>query len=72
MDLSLTREHLAQADRHIALSDKHIFRQIAIIGDLKRCGYPTEQAVAVLDTFRVLRATHAAHRDTIRRELLGF
>jgi hypothetical protein len=64
--------HLVQADRHVALSDRHILRQIEIIDELGRCGYPTEQAIALLDTYRVLRATHVAHRDTIRKELRSF
>ncbi|MEK9279872.1 MULTISPECIES: hypothetical protein [unclassified Bradyrhizobium] len=69
MDLRLTREHLAEADRHVAISDRHIARQIEIINDLKRSGCPTDLAVDVLHTYRMLRATHVAHRDLIRREL---
>ncbi|WP_456837085.1 hypothetical protein [Bradyrhizobium sp. USDA 4486] len=68
MDLRLIREHLAQAERHVALSDKHIARQIEIIDGLERSGRPTGLALDLLATFRLLRASHVDHRDTIRRE----
>ncbi len=69
MDLRLIREHLIDAERHVALSDKHIARQIEIIDHLERLGRPIELALDVLATYRALRTSHAAHRDMIRREL---
>lgn len=69
MDLRLIREHLAQAERHVALSDKHIARQIEIIDGLERAGRSTDLALDILATYRQLRASHVEHRDTIRREL---
>jgi hypothetical protein len=69
MDLRIIREHLAEAEHHLALSDRHIARQIEIIDDLERDGHPTTLALDVLATFRALHATHLNHRDTIRKEL---
>ena len=69
MDLRLIREHLSDAERHIALSDKHIARQIEIIDGLERSGCSVDLALEVLATYRSLRATHVAHRDFIRKEL---
>ena len=69
IDLRLVRAHLAQAERHIALSNKHIARQIEIIDRLERAGRSTNLALDILATYRLLRASHVEHRDTIRREL---
>ncbi|WP_407180464.1 hypothetical protein [Bradyrhizobium sp. STM 3562] len=69
MRLSLERAHLAEAERHIALGEKHIARQLEIIGNLKRAGHPTALAIDLLATYRLLLATHIAHRDLILHEL---
>ncbi|MGV7216976.1 hypothetical protein [Bradyrhizobium sp. UFLA05-112] len=65
----MTLAHLADAERHIALGERHIARQIEIIDVLGRGGHPTELATQVLDTYRELLITHLAHRDYIRKEL---
>lgn len=69
MDLQLIRDHLAAAERHIALSDEQIARQVAIIDELERGGHSTLLAIDLLHTYQKMRATHLAHRDLIRREL---
>jgi hypothetical protein len=69
MDQRLIREHLAEAERHVALSDKNIARQIEIIDALEHGGHSTLLALDLLRTFRMVRATHAAHRELIQREL---
>lgn len=69
MDLRLIRAHLAHAERHVALSDKHIARQIEIIDGLERSECSTDLALDILATYRLLRASHVEHRDTILREL---
>lgn len=45
MELRLVRRHLAEAERHVALSDKHITRQLEIIEELERGGHPTSLAL---------------------------
>ncbi|SPP93230.1 hypothetical protein [Bradyrhizobium vignae] len=69
MDLRLIQAHLAQAERHVALSDKHIARQIEIIDELERAGGSTVLTLDLLATYRLLRALHVEHRNVIRREL---
>ncbi|HZR72622.1 hypothetical protein [Bradyrhizobium sp.] len=69
MDLRLIWDHLAEAERHIALSDKHIARQIEIIDELERGGHPSLLARDLLRTYRMVRDNHVAHCDVIRREL---
>lgn len=69
MDMRLTQRDLAEAERHIALSDKHIARQVEIIDELECGGHSTSLALDLLDAFRMVRATHVAYRDLIRNEL---
>jgi hypothetical protein len=69
MDPRIIREHLAEAERHIALSSKHISRQIEIIDELERDGHPTALAVDLLATYLLLHAAQVSHLDTIRKEL---
>src|SRR5215475_14354868 len=66
MDPQLIRTHLAEAERHIALSNRHIARQIEIINELKRGGHPTNLALDLLATYRAAHASHLAHCDLIR------
>lgn len=44
MDLRLIRQHLAEAERHLTLSDKCITRQIEIINELERDGHASALA----------------------------
>jgi len=69
MDLRIIREHLAEAERIVAPSEKHIARQIDIIDDLTRDGHPVELALELLLTYRMIYGTHVSHRDFIREEL---
>ena len=69
MDPQLIRAHLAEAERHIALSNRHVARQIEIINELKRDGHSTDLALDVLATYRAVHASHLSHRDFIRKEL---
>ncbi len=69
MDLRIIREHLAEVESHLALSDRHIARQIEIIDQLERNGRPIALALEVLATYRAIHATYLNHRDTIRKEL---
>lgn len=69
MDLRLVHAHLAETERHIALGERHIARQIEIIAELERAGYPTWLAIDLLTTYRDLQQSHIAHRDHIRKAL---
>jgi hypothetical protein len=72
MDLQLIRNHLLGAERHVALSDRCIERQVELVDELTREGHSTVLALDVLHTFRMVRATHLAHRDMIRKELASW
>ncbi|WFU42106.1 hypothetical protein QA640_06325 [Bradyrhizobium sp. CB82] len=69
MDLRLIRQHLAEAERHLALSDRCIARQIEIIDELDRDGHATELAHELLATYRAVHAKYLVHVQTIRKEL---
>jgi len=73
MDRHTLLRHLAEAEHHLVLSNKHIGQQIDIIDRLKRtrCStdLATDLALDVLATYRSLQATHLAHYDMICREL---
>jgi hypothetical protein len=60
---------LEQAQSHIALGQRHIDRQIEIVSDLERKGYPTGQAYLLLATFRQSQEEHEAHRARILHNL---
>jgi len=63
MDLRLVRERLIEAERHVALSDKIIARQIDIVGKLEHAGHPTPCRLGVV------RAERVGHRDLNGKEL---
>lgn len=62
-------EHLAQTERHVSLGVRHIARQAAIVDDLRRGGYDTEEAESLLQLFKATQTLHEGHRDQLRREL---
>ena len=51
MDLRLIRDHLVEAERHVALCDKHIARQVEIIELLERDGHSSVLARDLLHTY---------------------
>lgn len=59
MDLHIIREHLAQAERHVALIDRHIARQVEIVDELGRNGHPIALALDLLEE-RTAEAPRAA------------
>jgi hypothetical protein len=69
MDLRMILDQLAMSERHVALGEKHIARQIEIIDDIRRAGGDPRLALQLLDTFRDLQVTHVEHRDRMRTAL---
>lgn len=67
---SLLREHLEQAERHVAQGEQHIRSQKARIVDLERDGRDTTQARQVLKTFEDSQKMHVADRDRARQEVI--
>jgi hypothetical protein len=61
--------HLAQAEAHIALGQKHIARQYEIIAELEKVGHESVTAKALLIVFEATHAIHIADRDQIAAEI---
>ncbi len=68
MDISIVKGHLEQAQQHIALGERCISRQYAIIADLKKHGADTAQAERLLANFEELQ--DLAHLSRIELELV--
>jgi hypothetical protein len=64
----LEREHLAEAERHIALSDGTLLARSRSLTSWS-AGHSTALALSVLDTFQSRRAARIARRDAIGKEL---
>ena len=69
MDLSMVRQHLAEAEEHVALGERHIARQVQIIDELARANQLTGLAFDLLDNYCQLQVCHIAHRDRIRKQI---
>ena len=65
MDRQLTLEHLAQAERHVAIGREVIQRQRQIVFELERDGHDATQAHFLLATFLMTQAAH--EEDVVRR-----
>lgn len=57
-DDTILLDHLADADRTIALGVRHIARQRAIIARLERAGHDTGSSRALLETFLRTQTLH--------------
>lgn len=68
---AVLERHLAQAEGHVALGERHIARQTEIVTELERDGHEAvaQQARALLKTFLITQATHVQDRDRLRAEL---
>ena len=69
MDRQLAIKHLEQAERHVALGEKHITRQRELIAQMEHGGHDTATAVDLLRIFELVQQNHVADRDRIRAEL---
>lgn len=58
-------DHLARAEKTVALGERHIEREEQMIADLDRAGHDTTQARALLATYRLTQVEHIAHRNRI-------
>lgn len=65
----MVREHLAQALRHVAESERRIAEQRAHVIALYKIGRDTTMALTLLGHFEELLAMHAADRDQLQRAL---
>jgi hypothetical protein len=69
MDRTLTLARVAQAERHIAIGERTLAKQRAIIETLGRDGHDTTDASARLRGFEQTHAIHIGDRNRLRAEL---
>ena len=69
MDTAMLREHLAQAEAHIALGLAHIDKQRRIISRLYDKGVDPTSARDFLAKLEDAQAMHEAYRERIQHEL---
>lgn len=65
----MLQEHLAIAERHIAVGLKLLAQQEALIAELERHHHDTVGARAVLTTMQETQFLHIDDRDRILREM---
>jgi hypothetical protein len=65
----MVEEHLALAEKHIAIGIECLSKQRRILSELKRDGHDTAQAEATLAQFELLQALHTQDRDRQLTEL---
>ena len=69
MDRAMFEQHLAQAEGHISLGERHIARQRELVSELERGPYDTTEARLLLANFEEVQKMHVVDRDRLRREL---
>jgi uncharacterized protein YigA (DUF484 family) len=65
MSDALEREHLAQADRHIAEARDRIARQKEVIAELARGGHQTDVAMSMLHALEHCLHAFEEHRKVV-------
>jgi hypothetical protein len=71
MDRAELQQSLAEAERHVAVSARHIARQRKLIVELESRGEDATEAREVLDSLRQTQRLHVERRDRLRTELFG-
>lgn len=61
--------HLYQAERHVALGERHVARQLEIIAELESNGHDAIDAHSFLRQLKDLLGLHVAYRDRLRQEI---
>ena len=69
MDDANKLQELAAAERHVALCEKNVANQRAVIAELERDGHDTTGAHEVLRGQEEMRRLYAKDRDRVLREL---
>jgi hypothetical protein len=69
MNREMELQHLALAEKTIALGERHIQREEQMISELDRDGHDTSEALALLETYRRTQAQHVAHRNMLLKLL---
>jgi hypothetical protein len=69
LDRKTLERHLQQAERHVAVGQKHINCQRERIKQLEKGGHDASHARTLLALFEELQIMHIAHRDRLARHL---
>jgi len=72
MDRALLSQHLVQAEQHVSLCERHVYRQRALVEHLAIVGNDTGQAECLLQEFEQMLLMFTADRDRVRAELARF
>jgi hypothetical protein len=65
----MLQEHLARAERHVAVGEEHLKRQRRVVAQRRRQRLDVHEAMVVLMQFESLQDKHIADRDRLRKEL---
>lgn len=66
--MAYTSADLETAERHVAQGKQHIAEQEELIGRLRLNRLPTQEAEALLSTYRQVLNLHKQHRDLIQAQ----
>jgi hypothetical protein len=69
MDRGMLEQRLAEAERHVALGEKHLARQREILQDLRVKGRDILEAERLLTNMEASQRLHIEGRDRIAREI---
>jgi hypothetical protein len=69
MERDLLKDHLAQAERHIAEGRDHVERQRQIVEEVVRRGENADRSKALLELFENTLEAHFEERDRLRDKL---
>lgn len=69
MERAILEKHLAEAEARVALGERHVEQQRALILKLESNGCASAEARALLKLFEELQAEHISHRNRLRHQL---
>jgi hypothetical protein len=69
MERSVILKDLARTRENIARVERHIVRQLEIIGDIERIGHDPSEAKQLLGQFKELHAQYIADQNQLKSEL---
>jgi hypothetical protein len=70
IDREKTLQRLNGLEQQVALGERHIAEQRALIGKLEREGHDVSSATSLLATLEESQRLHVEHRDRLEKELL--
>lgn len=71
IDREKTLQRLNGLDQQVALGERHIAEQRALIKKLEREGHDVKSAASLLATLEESQRLHVEHRDRLEKELLN-